>query len=367
MDQATKGGVALEAGHPLEAVAAYTKALIEHPTSPDYHIQRSAAFTRLSPPRHDLALQDADKGVLYGHQRSKRASIQAAQHRRVVSLYNLGRYADAKHILEVMQPWVGKEDKKAQMQIDMWKSKVNNKQKTLPEEQAVTVEEKPKIELPSVPEMIKLLKRQIKPDGSYNFDWESEEVPAAPAATVNDSATSQPTASTSSTSTAPSAATGKIRHEWYQNAQSVIVTLYAKGVSKEQAEVDIQDDSVSLTLTQNLPALTLYSSQSPSHTPPTQPPNSPSPSIPSSPSSIPPPVLTRSSPPKSKSPSRKPPKDKSGPPWKAPNRSRNPLMAPTLQPKQQSCRRSSPLQQQPPLTLLPPNLAPRIGTSSPMT
>ena len=219
MDHASKGAGALEAGHPLDAVSAYTKALIEHPTSPDYHIQRSAAFTRLTPPKHDLALQDADKGVLCGHQRSKRASIQAAQHRRVVSLYHLGRYADAKHILEVMQPWVGKEDKKGQMQIDMWMSKVNNKLKAATEEQTVTVEEKPKIDLPSVPEMTKLLKRQIKPDGSYNFDWESEEAPVAPTATVDDSATTQPGASTSSTSAATSTSTGKIRHEWYQNAQ----------------------------------------------------------------------------------------------------------------------------------------------------
>ena len=36
----------------------------------------------------------------------------------------------------------------------------------------------------------------------------------------------------------------KIRHEWYQNAQSVSITIYAKGVQKDQAEVDIRDDSV---------------------------------------------------------------------------------------------------------------------------
>ncbi len=287
MDQASKGAAALESGNALEAVSAYTKALIEHPTSPDYHIQRSVAFTRLIPPKHDLALQDADKGVLYGHQRSKRASIQAAQHRRVVSLYNLGRYADAKHILETMRPWLGKEDKKGQMQIDMWMSKVNNKQKTLPEQQTVTAEEKPTIELPSVPERVKQLKRQIKPDGSYHFDWESEEEPAASAPEVDDSATAQPAASTTNTAAPPSASTGKIRHEWYQNAQSVIVTLYAKGVSKTQAEVDIQDDSVDLIRTKQLQMLTLHRLRSHSHTPRTLPRNSLSPWIRSSPSSTP--------------------------------------------------------------------------------
>ena len=249
MDQAKRGAALLEANNPLEAVSAYTKALIEHPTSPDYFIQRSTAFTRLSPPRHGPALQDAEKAVLYGHQRSKRASIQAAQHRRVVSLYNLGRYADAKHLLETMRPWVDKEDKKGNMQIDMWMSKANNKLKTATDEQkAVSVEEKPSIELPSEKQRANILRRQIKPDGSYNFDWENEEVTATPAVTATESATSQPANSTSNTSAKAPTTTSKIRHEWYQNAQSVIVTLYAKGVSKDKAEVDIQDDSVSSTL-----------------------------------------------------------------------------------------------------------------------
>ena len=240
MDQAKKGAAFLEANKALEAVSAYTKALFEHPSSPDYWTQRSVAFTRLSPPRHDLALQDAEKAVLYAHQRSKRPNIQAAQHRRAVSLYNLGRYSDAKFVLESMRPWVGTEDKKGTMQIDMWMSKVDNKLKTATDERkTVTVEEKPTIKLPTEKERVAILRRQIKSDGSYNFDWESE-APPAPAATV-----AEVTKESVTTTTLPARST-KIRHEWYQNAQSVIVTLYAKGVAKDQADFDIQDDSVSL-------------------------------------------------------------------------------------------------------------------------
>ena len=245
MDHASRGAGALEAGHPVEALTAYTKALMEHPNSPDYRIQRSVAFTRLTPPRHDLALGDAEKGVLYGYERSKRTSIQAAQQRRVVSLYNLGRYADAKHILEIMRPWLGEEDKKGKMQMDMWMGKIGSKLKTLTEDQAVTVEEKPKIKPPSAQEEIKLLKRQIKTDGSYNFDWESEEAPAASVTTVADTVTAQPAASTSTSSAATSTSLRKVRHEWYQNAQSVTITLYARLVNKVEVDVDIQDYSVS--------------------------------------------------------------------------------------------------------------------------
>lgn len=51
--------------------------------------------------------------------------------------------------------------------------------------------------------------------------------------------------STNSTAAATStAALPKIRHEWYQNAQSITLTIYAKGVSKDTADIEIHDDSI---------------------------------------------------------------------------------------------------------------------------
>jgi suppressor of G2 allele of SKP1 len=246
MNFALNGAASLEANKPAEAVAAYTKALIEHPTSPDYYIQRSTAFTRVSPPRHDLALQDAEKAVLYAYQRSKRNSIQAAQHRRVVSLYNLGRYADAKHILETMRGWVKEDDKKGKMQVDMWTAKAENKLKTATDEQKVfIVEEKPSIQLPTEKERLNLLKRQIHIDGTYNFDWEKRGPSATPEAVDADKSVSEAENGTPIHSNTSSPSTGKIRHEWYQNAHSVIITLYAKGVPKDKTQIDIQEDAVS--------------------------------------------------------------------------------------------------------------------------
>jgi len=40
----------------------------------------------------------------------------------------------------------------------------------------------------------------------------------------------------------------KIRHEWYQNNSHVFVTVFAKGVKKEDATVDIQPDSLSVAI-----------------------------------------------------------------------------------------------------------------------
>ena len=105
MEHAKLGARALETGDLQTAVVEYTEALVEHPTSPDYYTQRSICFSRLKPPRHDLALQDAEMAVLCGQKRGKRDKIQAGQQRRVVGLYNIGKYADAKFVLDSMKRW----------------------------------------------------------------------------------------------------------------------------------------------------------------------------------------------------------------------------------------------------------------------
>lgn len=242
MDAARRGAKALEDNDVSGAVVAYTKALIEHPTSPDYYVQRSTAFTRLKRPHHNLALKDAEIAVVCAKQRAKRDKIQAAQFRRVVSLYNTGNYADAKFILQTTAQYLEEKDKPGKMQADMWMTRIENKLKTATNAGTVQAKEYPELDLPDSKSMVAALKKQIKSDGSYNFDGEQEEEEEPKKSQVPSEPVSQnaPVASTTA-STTPA----KIRHEWYQNAQSVIVTLYAKGVPRDKAEVDIQDDSVS--------------------------------------------------------------------------------------------------------------------------
>jgi len=265
MDHAARGAAALAASDPATAVSEYTQALIQHPTSPDYFIQRSTAFTRLKPQRSELALKDAEYAVLLGQKRAKREKIQAAQQRRVVSLHALGRYADAKFLLQTMERWRPKDSKKDKMEGDMWMARIEQKLKGVPEEQqTITVKEYPDLELPDERRLKETLKSQLKSDGSYKFE-DSEEVAVSgldhkpstdstqttesqPA--ISDASRPAPLSGTTTLSTPATAApvVSKIRHEWYQNTQSVIVTIYAKGVPKDKTEVDIQEGSVILLL-----------------------------------------------------------------------------------------------------------------------
>jgi suppressor of G2 allele of SKP1 len=282
MEHAARGAKALDASDALTAVAAYTQALIQHPTSPDYFVQRSIAFNRLKAPlgpRNDLALQDAELAVLLGQKRAKREKIQAGQQRRVIALFGLGQYGNAAFLLETMLRWRTSE-KKDKMEGDIWKAKVEQKMKNLPaddEKRQVTVKEYPELDLPSEKDLIKMLKDQLKGDGTFRFDGEEDTVavenassefkqqsklasPETKTEILGDGAqlstgempisdTKVNTGKSESTTTAsapiPAPATlTKIRHEWYQNANSVNITIYAKGVQKDQAEVNIHEDSV---------------------------------------------------------------------------------------------------------------------------
>ncbi|KAK4944383.1 Cochaperone protein [Elasticomyces elasticus] len=253
MEQAAQGATALKASDYAGALSAYTRALIEHPLSPDYLTQRSVAFTRLKPPRHELALKDAEYAVLSAHKRAKREKIQAAQQRRAIALCGLGRYADAKFVLTSIEKWISKDakSKAPKMEWDMWMARIEAKLKKLPEsEQEATIKEYPDFDLPSEKDMLDQLKPQLSADGRYIFPEDIVSKSPEPSSTTNARAIDGQTSmngdakSTSSSTPSTSAALPKIRHEWYQNAQSINLTIYAKGVAKDNADIEIHDDSI---------------------------------------------------------------------------------------------------------------------------
>ena len=295
MEHVARGAKALEASDALTAVAEYTHALIQHPTSPDYFVRRSIAFSRLSPPRYDSSLRDAELAVLLGQKRAKRENIQAAQQRRVVALFGLGRYGDAAFLLESMLKWRKPDALKDKMEGQMWKAKIEQKMKLLStdsDERHTTVEEYPGYELPSEKELLKMLESQLKKDGTFRFDGEEDTteaktevtrdrvhtrtdeipigeddldtrrtdftttalapIPELPAVTTNELRTGENDIDTegkeSTTTASPSipepAIVTKVRHEWYQNAQTVNVSVYVKGVAKWQSGVKIYEDAV---------------------------------------------------------------------------------------------------------------------------
>jgi suppressor of G2 allele of SKP1 len=239
MEHAERGAAALNKGDAADALVHYTRALLERPTSPDYYIQRSKAFARLSPPRHDLALRDAEYAVLYARARGSRPKMEEAQLRRLPSLYNLGKYNMVKELIKIGAKWENKNG------LGLWQAKLDQKLRSLPVEEHggddETLEEVPAVYLPSDTSSIKLLKQQINPDGTYNFDVSTEPVVEeqvdAPAETSVASlpATSEP------------AIPVTIRQDWFQTGTTVTISLFAKGIDASKFEAIIEKNSLSVS------------------------------------------------------------------------------------------------------------------------
>lgn len=233
MDQATRGATAIDEGNYKLAVTYYTEAIAKHPQAVSYYIQRSKAYTRLSPPDHQAAFNDAELAVTLATQRAKRELIADSQLRRVITLFNLERYADAKQCLQ----WVKKLNEKEKT-LAIWEWKTDAKLKGLEEGDErgkVTVEETPDVEVP---------KAVIGKDSCK----EPAKTPSALASTTingTKEVTKEPTAAVQpeGVQTPPS----KIRHEWFQTNDAVIVTLFCKGIPKHKATVEIKQGSLDVS------------------------------------------------------------------------------------------------------------------------
>ncbi|KAJ5134410.1 hypothetical protein N7526_005775 [Penicillium atrosanguineum] len=212
----------------------FTRALIQHPRSPQYYIQRATACGRLKPehggPNSSLALHDSEIALVLAVERGKRELILAAQFRRAVSLFQLERYGDASYLFKLLEEKSAAtkntqdDSKEAKLQTAMkggkgnlyetqlpiWMMKADRKLKELPEGEAkanVSVVEYPKNVTRRVILRGPRLALLLPP------------TPAVPE---------------------------KVRHEWYQSQDSVVVTLYVKNVPKGKVETDLKDDSLSL-------------------------------------------------------------------------------------------------------------------------
>lgn len=264
MDLATKGEKALADSQAALAVQYYTRALLELPRAPNYYIQRSTAYSRLKPedggPKSDAALRDAEIAVTLAADRGSRELILSAQFRRAVSLFQLERYGDASFLLQMLDTKVNgqkeKMDRNAQVRnamsasgpsskhrleahVPVWIAKVNKKLGELAdgdEKAAVSIVEYPKTKPLSKEEL------QAELSGKTQATVEKEEHTAAPAPTR-----SLPERTDKATTPTASVALEKIRHEWYQSTDSVVVTLYVKGVPKDRVQSELKDETVSAT------------------------------------------------------------------------------------------------------------------------
>ena len=227
MDQAGRGASAIAAGDFKLAVICYTEAIAQNPHAVNYYIQRSKAYTRLSPPDHPAAFNDAELAVSLATKRAKRELIADSQLRRAVTLFNLERYGDAKQCLQ----WVKRLNEKEKT-LAIWEMKAEAKLKGLEdgdERGNVTVVETPIVQIPETFVETKSAK-------------EPEKTTEASTGTI---AAAKPTTTMQSVGvqTPPS----KIRHEWYQTNDTVIVTLFCKGIPKDKATVEIKQGSLDVS------------------------------------------------------------------------------------------------------------------------
>ena len=224
-EAAARGHKALATSDYELAITEYTAALKVSPTSPDYLIQRASAYQRSK--KHPEALADANNAVINAQKRAKREKIVEAQFRRGCALYGLERYGDAAFAFGVVK----RMDEKHK-QVDMFAGKTQRSMDSLPEND--TKRQRSIEETPTEDELNGVV------------SGEASKGPAGGSSATNGNATT-----TQETSTAPTAPQQtpreKIRHEWYQSTDKVYFTLLAKGVSKDKAQVDIQERSLSIS------------------------------------------------------------------------------------------------------------------------
>ncbi|KAL8793339.1 MAG: hypothetical protein Q9195_004116 [Heterodermia aff. obscurata] len=227
MDHAAKGAAALASSSFTAAVGHYNDAIANNPQAVDYYIKRSTAHTRVSPPDHASALSDAETALVLAHKRAKRELIVQSQLRRGIALFGLQRWADSKQCFD----WVKKLDEKEKT-VAIWEMKAKGKLKDLTETDAaskVTIEEFPQIELPAASN-IKPQKPVQKEEGKENAPTAQ---PASAPAPIKPDGVQTPA--------------NKIRHEWYQTPDTVVVNLFAKGVPKDKATIDIQERALAIS------------------------------------------------------------------------------------------------------------------------
>ncbi|KAL3706412.1 Cochaperone protein [Talaromyces marneffei ATCC 18224] len=251
MNEATQGDKAASQSNWPVAITHYTNALIENPRAPSYYIKRATAYSRRKAvdggPDLHAALGDVELALALARERGKRELIIDAQLRRAIAAMSAQKGSQ----------------QKLENELKIWKLKVKGKLSKLEagdEKLAVSIKEYPDTKIPEEGQLRKRLKEQLSSSGAASVVDKTKEskldvsgsTSAAPPFTAGPGATAA-----SATAPAPSSAPVKIRHEWYQSQDTVVVTIYAKSVDKSKLETDLQDNSLSLEFP--LPSGSTYS------------------------------------------------------------------------------------------------------------
>ncbi|PYH28830.1 co-chaperone SGT1 [Aspergillus neoniger CBS 115656] len=272
MNAASLGDTALQSSDPTTATLHYTTALLTHPRSPSYFIKRSTAFSRLKPtPNLPAALRDAESAVLLARERGKRELIVEAQMRRAIVLFLMGRYVAAEGVVGVVERMVGLdkdgnngEDKEEKVrramggaaagaagkgveaEVRIWGAKIRAKVRGLEGNgEGDKVEEVPVgVKVPGEKE----LRAQLEElrGGSRSKSTVGGVTEKEGGQKVEDKAGKGEVEEKAEVKETQQQQQVKVRHEWYQSGETVVVTLYVKGVPKDKVAIELKEDSTSL-------------------------------------------------------------------------------------------------------------------------
>ncbi|KAK4691194.1 suppressor of G2 allele of SKP1, partial [Lecanoromycetidae sp. Uapishka_2] len=227
MDQCARGDHALDKKDFTTAVTNYTAAIKINPTAVKYYIKRATAYTRLSPPDHASSLKDAEYAVSLAFKRNTKELIMESQMRRAIALFGLDRYGDSQQCLEWTKKKINAGDKENNVvkTLPIWELKLEKKLKDLDDDNERTwirVKEIPDVEAPG----------KDKPAETARPDEGSSGGTTIAAAAESSAVTAQ--------ASGVQTPANKIRHEWYQTTDKIILTIYCKGLDKVDANVTIQ-------------------------------------------------------------------------------------------------------------------------------
>ncbi|KAF3920118.1 hypothetical protein AA313_de0202124 [Arthrobotrys entomopaga] len=246
---AAKGAAALSSQDYPAAISFYTQALAGIPTSVDYYVKRSTAYQRAAD--YSSALSDAEIAVILAHRKGNREQLSAAQLRRGISLLLTEQYGDAGRCFA----WAEKYNDKDKS-IAFWQRKLEIELSKLLDDDVrreVTVKELPDKEVPK-PSAKPAPKPKTTtaagdsgrveelPDDYEEPKKEAKDKGKAPVIPMQETKPAAPVPPAGVTTPAD-----KIRHEWYQTNTSVTVSLFVKGVPKDEATVELEERSLSIT------------------------------------------------------------------------------------------------------------------------
>jgi suppressor of G2 allele of SKP1 len=147
--------------------------------------------------------------------------------RRAIALFSLGRFGDAR----LCFTWVRKLNEK-EKGLGMWQAKVVQEYDKLDEnaaERKTTIKETPdKVE-------------RVVPAESH-----SEAVTSRGTIKTGAAATPSSAPAVAAASALGQTPKEKIRHEWFQSSNKVTITIFAKNVPKDQADIQFTENSVSI-------------------------------------------------------------------------------------------------------------------------